>query len=270
MEFKSKPYPYIKVAEKIPNTNYPTILPTTSCPQPEFLEIMCSYGDVSKKTAKVFLDAFIEEFKDIILNCKKVKLSFGTFAGGYEDRRIPLAPSGIPKLKKTGFYSGILFYKFPKVLKQGYVHELEEERKIYKGVPRSPRRRLLETIRNPRLTHPSHVPGNDRLVTRKEFIRLLSVRCRFTFEMSSNLLEALELTVIELIRSNRYFVFSKAFIIGGYPRIAGTEEAKAAGFKDRDYIVKDYCPFCRVTSRYNYFRAGQWIGNELTGGEQDD
>ena len=153
VEFKSKPYPYIKVAEKIPNTNYPTILPTSSCTQSEFLEIMCSYGDVSKKTSKTFLDTFTKEFENIILNCKKIKLSFGTFVGGYEDRRIPLAPSGIPSLKKTGFYSGILFYKFPKVLKQGYVHELEEERKVYKGIPRSPRRRLLETIRNPKLTY---------------------------------------------------------------------------------------------------------------------
>jgi hypothetical protein len=231
---------------------------------------MCSYGDVSKKTSKTFLDAFTKEFENIILNCKKIKLSFGTFVGGYEDRRIPLAPPGIPSLKKTGFYSGILFYKFPKVLKQGYVHELEEERKVYKGIPRSPRRRLLETIRNPKLTHPSHIPVNDRLVSRKEFIRLLSIECRFTFDMTSRLLEALELTVIELIRSNRYFVFPRTFMIGGYPRIAGTEEAKAAGFKDRDFIVKDYCPFCRVTSRYNHLRTGQWLGNDLTGGEQND
>lgn len=270
MEFKRKPYPYTKVAEKAPNPKLLTVLPSTSCSQSEFLEIMCSYGDVSKKTAKAFLDAFIEEFKEVILNCKKIKLNFGTFAGGYEDRRTPLAPSGIPNLKRTGYYSGILFYKFPKTLRQGYVHELEEERKYYNGIKRLPRRGMADSTRSARLTHPSHIPGNDRMVSRKEFVRSIAIRCRFTTEMTRKLLESLEFTVIELIRSNKYFVFSKAFMIGGYPRIASTEEAKGAGFKDMDYIIKDFCPFCRVTCRYNYFNTGRWIGDELTVGENDD
>ena len=264
MEFSEKLYPYKKTREKLPNPRLNiTVLKTNPCSKPEFLEIMCSYGDVSKKTAEIFLDAFTKEFKETIVNCKRICLKFGTFVGGYEDKTNPPRTKGFPDLKKKGIYSGVLFYMFPKPLRKGYVHKLEEERMYYEGVKRGDMRPCAESNKFCNKTYPAFIPGRDRLVSRKQFTLNLAMRAHCTFEMSERLLEALELTVIELIRSNKYFAFKKTVIIGGYPRIAANDEIWAAGLKGTPYVVKDYCPFCRTTTKYNELCKGRWIAETM-------
>ena len=260
MKFKEKHYPYVKVKEKLPNARFTSILPTTSCTMPEFIEIMCSYGDVSTATARLFLNEFTNEFRECIENCKRLNFKFGTFVGGCEDKRIPQAYSWMPQLKKAGIYRGILFYEFDKTLRQGYVHRLEESRMYHNGIKRMAVRPFGET--HPRLkviNYDTYIPGLEGLIRREEFIDILARRCKITHNLSSRLLEALELTIIELIRSNKYFVFTKTCIIGGYPRIASAAEATKAGFRGEEYIVKDFCPFCRVTTRYNGLYLGKWL-----------
>lgn len=263
MEFSKKEIFYKRTAEKIPNARKNiTVLKSTPCYIEEFLGILCSYGDVSEKTAREFLDSFTKEFYETIVNCKKIILKFGTFVGCYEDRRKNLfIHEGFPPLKQTGIYSGVLYFRFSQALRAGYVHRLEEERMYFEGVKRGERRTCGETrAKLPR--YPVFIPQKKRTVSRKQFILNLAMRSRITTDLSSRLLEALEFTIIELIRSNKYFVFYKTMIIGGYPRIASGRESSLAGYKGEDHIVKDYCPFCRVTSRYNKLLKGTWVGND--------
>ena len=264
MEFIERIYPYKKVKEKLPNPRQSiTVLKTNTCSKPEFLEIMSSYGDVSKKTADIFLEAFTEEFKEVIVNCKRICLKFGTFVGGYEDKTHPLSVKGFPELKRKGIYSGVLFYMFPKVLRKGYVHELEEERMYFEGVKRGDKRPCAESASNHAKGYPALIPGRDRMVSRKQFTLNLAIRARCTFGMAEKLLEALELTVIELIRSNKYFAFKKTVIIGGYPRIASNDEIWHAGMTGTPYVVKDFCPFCRTTTKYNSLCKGHWVAETM-------
>lgn len=274
MEFKINPHPYSRTKEKVPNPKQnPTVLKTIPCTKGEFIEIMSSYGDVSKKTTRVFIFAFAEEFNKLIGNCERINLKFGSFVGGYEDKRRDPMPDGMPSLKRTGYYSGVLYYKFPAVLKQGYLHRLEEERKEYEGIERLPQRRYGDMSGVYNHSYPVYLPGKEKLVSRQQFVDRLAINCRITSNLSETLLEALELTVIELIRSNKYFIFPKSFMIGGYPRIASAYEKTMGGFKGEAFIVKEYCPFCRVTVRYNKLCKGTWIGddiNSLMVGEQDE